>query len=304
MAQLVFKGPFHFDHLNDLLNDKKSKINNHGIYIWGFVMKQDDNAQNGLQIEDFTENNIPQFKITGVKLNNNSYFIPYYVGKVESESIAKRLSEHRKVRSDKNSRKYTRLSIDYYTYFFKDPNFKPNTGNRYGKRCTEIFNIIWPKNGQKSNKITYHNCNEILNKLYNLNTPKKYKSNNKTENYDYPITDYIGINDTLFELVDSKKNFWFCYAELNEELEKELQEYRSTLKKRSRSEFLKNPEAQTFYSLRGKTISETTAFKSVKLKYTIKAEPTCEHIFNLDSTTKEGILQDPNDPKSFPGYKK
>ena len=296
MADLCFKGPFHWEHLNELIQDKNSNINNHGIYIWGFVMRQDNNAQNRLIIKDFTDENLPPYKSVGIKLTNNSIFIPYYVGKVESKSIAKRLSEHRKVRSDKNSRKYTRLSIEYYSSFFNDPNFIPNTGNSNGKRCREIENLIWPNGGQNSNKITYQNCNEILNRLHNLSIPKKYKSNNKTEDYDYPITDYNIFPDTLRELVYCKNNFWFCYAELDNVGEKELQDYRLTLKKGSRSEFLKTHETQTFYSLKGKTISETLPFNPSGFGHTIKDKTNCDDIFKHKIT---GVIHCEDD---FKGY--
>jgi hypothetical protein len=104
-----------------------------------------------------------------------------------------------------------------------------------------------------------------------------------TENYDYPITDYNVIPDTLRELIYCKNNFWFCYAGLDENDENELQNYRSTLEKGSRSEFLKNHEAQTFYSLKGKTISETKDFKDVQAIHDIIPEATCEDIFKMDN---------------------
>ena len=300
---LEFKGPFHFSHLEYLNLKGKS-----GIYIWGFMF----NISNGkiMDIVDFADlKSIPNFndcildgKPFGYK-NEKWIFIPYYVGKAESISIADRLKQHQKVRNYTSAKKYTRMSMDYYKLFFKYPDFKPNTGNRNGKRCNEIDNLIWPNNGQNSNKITYQNCYKILNKLYTLNILKKYKSNKKTQNYDYPITDYNVIPDTLNEVVDCKKNFWFCYAELDEKGENELKEYKSTLKKGCRSEFLKNPEAQTFYSLKGKTISETLPYRKNGFGHTItcnssgtKMSPCIEIFENIS-----GVIP-PNPTGNFLGY--
>jgi hypothetical protein len=293
MAQLIFKGPFHFSQLKSLQLKGKA-----GIYIWGFAYE----TKNGELSQSVNLQNQNYENETSCILKDEWKFIPYYVGKHESD-LEKRLTEHHSVRTDASATKYVRFKKDYYKEFFNDPNYKIFTGDG-DRQYRDLTKLVL--NNPKS--LSYFNNVHLL---YTIDKQIKpiYKSIT-----DIPIINcHKGVNlmpDTLDEIVstksdlniNTKNNFWFCYAELDEELEKELKNYRSTLEKGSRSEFLKNPEAQTFYSLRGKTISETIDFKSVKSKYTIKAEPTCEHIFNLDSTTKEVIPQDPNDPKSFPGY--
>ena len=67
-------------------------------------------------------------------------------------------------------------------------------------------------------------------------------------------------------------------------------------------------EAQTYYSLKGKTVSETLPYRNNGFGHTIACNSSvtnispCIDIFNLDFTTKEIIPLHPNDPKSFKGY--
>lgn len=314
---LNFKGPFHWDHLVNSKNPNSLNLlnlnNKSGIYIWGFVYDLDTNG-NLNQIIDFSTKTGGSkhhllkslFKIDGCDISkaysNGSKFIPYYVGLING-SISSRLNNHHSVRTNDNAKKYLRLKLNFYKEFFKiNSGFEIFIKNKELQQYKNHTALVL----KNKNSIDYFN-NFCL--LYTINKNIKPKTFFTNQNItDVPITDcfIIGnqIPDTLDYIVsdnsqhskntfkkNSLNNFWFCYAELpdgysaNEEM-----------------------EAQTFYSLNGKTISKTLPYRNKGFGHTITCNSSdtsmspCIDIFNHDSTTKEVIPQDPDDPKSFPGY--
>ena len=286
MATLSFKGPFHWNHLQNL--DLKGKA---GIYIWGFAYNLDKNGELDNPI-DFSEDNM---LIPKMCLNDNNEaigcdfkvsnwkFIPYYVGKHES-NLENRISEHHLVTVG-NGLKYTRLKKCHYKDFFLSFPILNKGKNSKKINQAKLYPYI--------NIVEYFNDDYILKAIYQGVSPIEIRTlrKNKPDELNYPLNlqKYIG-NDTLDEMVDKQKNFWFCYAEIPSE----------------KIHDIKSAEPFTFYCLKGKTISQTNKYsfginKSIYPHILIPAK-TCEDIFNLDPTTKEGIPQDPNDPNSFPGY--
>jgi hypothetical protein len=286
MAQLIFKGPFHFSQLKSLqLKDKA------GIYVWGFAYDLDTNGQ----LNEFIDFSVGKIPVPEVSLNEknepigcdfkglNWKFIPYYVGKHES-SLENRLIEHHLVTIG-NGLKYTRLRMNHYKDFFKNIPILNKGKNSKKINQVKLYPYI--------NLVEYFNDDCILKAIYQGVSPIEIKTvrKNKPDEINYPINlqKYIG-NDTLDEIVNGNNNFWFCYAEITSKNNHDI----------------KSAEPFTFYCLKGKTISQTKkySFGNNKSNYphVLICEETCECIFNLNPISKEGIPQDPNDKNSFPGY--
>jgi hypothetical protein len=109
---LKIQGPVHFDNVeqNGILkkNPKNwSNPNTSGIYVWGFMYKY----ENGEFIEpiDFKCKEVLQILDSYYKkereLPENWKFLPYYVGKSES-NIFNRIKQHQDVRNVKKLRLY------------------------------------------------------------------------------------------------------------------------------------------------------------------------------------------------------
>jgi hypothetical protein len=274
MAELKFYGPFHFDEFDNkgLFKDEKKRQtfenpNKPGIYIWGFMYKLKGSKID--EIDSFTKNE-------PILDNNNMKFIPYYVGKHES-NLFKRLMQHQKVRQG-DAIKYTRLSFDYLKRFFidkypenpEDPNFPIHCGKKF---TNDIIHLI----EKDSKKVIYFNNKGALEKIYK----KEGIQLITCDNYNYPNicqkkNDGNQLDDTLYKIIDTKEmnNFWFCYAIQN-----------------SKEIIMKDCETYTFYSLKGKTIGKTDSFDKVNLKLSINEENVHSQIF-----------KDVRPSKNFPGY--
>jgi hypothetical protein len=247
---LDFKGPFHFEKINNDMN-LKNELSGKGIYIWGFVFPIDINGINNL-------GEPVDFKINKKEFDNTKWkFIPYYVGLADKTSLMGRLFTHHEINKGVGL-KYMRMDDKYYRKFFSDTDFKEYTGNK-NKQIQDLKNLI--NNNKNIRKtISYFNNAEIMELVDPLLEIKKKDSNRKSiiellkvnmdfkgliEIKDIPISEYFkpnvpqAIDDTLLKLVDvsEKNNFWFCYCALNNPD--------------------KTHEAFTFYSLLGKTISKT-----------------------------------------------
>lgn len=293
-SELFFKGPFHFDQRCELLEYSKSnrhlsefKIDNPGIYIWGFVIKWNEISEK-FEIVDYTSEGIQpisigrsKFKhINGIQLKDGYHFIPYYVGKHE-KSIIERIKKHREVGKE-HARKYKRLSREFYCEFFNFNDFPINIGNSktHSNELLAFNKKLQLERSSTEKFITYHNFHSFLNATYNLDVIKK-------EINDYPITDYVYILDTFKEIVFNKNNFWFCYATVDD--------------KKDAEEIL---EAQVFYSLKGITVSETKVYGDAKkkFKHDIYFSEVCSKIFTHDP--KVGNLAVHHDREGFKGYLK
>jgi hypothetical protein len=90
------------------------------------------------------------------------------------------------------------------------------------------------------------------------------KGKNGLQKYDHPITLQISngvlLLDTLHDVVEEKKNFWFCYLPVGHLSQVNL----------------KSLESEVYYSLKGKT----TSFKN---NYS-KADPTINLIDNTNNS--------------------
>lgn len=276
MATLEFHGPFHIQHIGNLnLKGKK------GIYIWGVMLETDKNGKMG-NIIDFSKIKVPRFsnvKQKGLKSIKNgrsiqlAKFLPYYVGKHESD-LEGRILEHHSIRVGDGLKK-TRLKFDFYNDSNFAINFPIHIKNKTSQFIKNLKVFI-----HKYNIVDYFNNDDILNKIYNnaitLNGSTSKWPINKQSINNKPL------NDSLKDIIYCNDNFWYCYAELPDEVNEDEVEYM---------------EAQTFYSLKGKTISETLSYRVDGFGYTIIAEPTCEAIFKQDDN--KNIYAAPND---FPGY--
>lgn len=265
MATLDFKGPFHWEHLQQL---KPYLTGKSGIYIWGFMFGYNKQTKEILEPVNYNSIEVPMFEQGGIDYQTLDWFyIPYYVGldnnmNTNPVPFQRIVSEH-SVRCG-DAAKFTRLYDSFYKSFFNDSSFPTNTGqkkpwilnnksfNAKISSCVEFFNnfdIISNKLYPGQSIFT----NPLLAKITDCPITNVYK-NNKV------------LNDSLYEIVDPllMNNFWFCYAELpdgviaNEDM-----------------------EAQTFYSLKGKTISKTKNFKDVHVIHDIIPEKTCEDIFKM-----------------------
>ena len=287
METITFKGPFHFDEINQKKNTiirdgNKLELSIPGIYIWGFMYSKLEG-----EIVDPLDYNDGNNKIYD---ESKMQFIPYYVGKHE-KSIAERLIEHNGVRSNNNAKKYTRLNFDYIKEFFKDLNFPINIG---GKNIYEFIKL-----GQ-NDKVLYYNHFGFLSVKYQNKFKELLNDNNfKLKSIlDVPITDFkfLDKKDTLNLLVDKNElnNFWFCFAEY-------------PIEKGPITQVLESLETLTFYSLLGKTISKTGLFEDLTDIISLNDETTT-NIFKEKKITIEKIKDDYYDDNNngnkvkFPGY--
>jgi hypothetical protein len=263
---IEFKGPFNINHLD---KDLEQKLNNPGIYIWGFKFYKNSDGSIGEPVDFNVEDE-----------NKAQIFIPYYVGKIEGKLI-NRLNTHKKV-TEGHPAKYTRISPEYIKMFFEDEDFQINDGKKI-----DIEKI-------KENKgIEYYNNPDFLKfrikkentiDLNNIVSVGPNKNNN-------PITKFNSIKDNLDELVNKKNNFWFCYGIVKNE---------DSLF----SCYLENFETLTFYSLKGKTISKTGNFNNL-LEELLLIDKTDISIFKEKIMSKKTITEKYLNKKNkvnFPGY--
>jgi hypothetical protein len=280
MADLCFKGPFHFDHLHNP-KTKQGQYGNiksldlsqkSGIYIWGFMYDLENNQL--INPIDFSEikTEIPEFIFEKnsdnenvpigvncvVKEKRNWKFIPYYVGL--DAHLPSRVISHHKITTG-NSKKYTRLKINRYKDFFKIGNFPIFIKGQGTKQRRDILNHIINKN----NPIDYFNNYFILKEIHSELTLSICPGLKELWN-DLPIDicKWNNKTDSLEQIIINQNNFWFCYAELP-----------------SNDPATPYMEAQTYYSVKGITISETLDYTSNAGNFVHKINPskTCEDIF-------------------------
>lgn len=336
MANLHFKGPFHFEHIYDYKNPKGNcgEINSleppgkPGIYIWGFMFWYDKdnntltcfvNFNNKTPIPDFIcINNANENLPIGVDYSINGWkFIPYYVG-LDAKLLGWIINRHYKIQSG-NRWQYTRLTMDAYKSFFLNGNFPVLIKNTRKTTKSRLVNSYVDKYSSHywNSSIEYFNTSDVLQHIYGLSgILNTYGIPNKGINLvpsgkriDYPYNiqldnsinmlmgNYISPGsssnniDSLNHIINDLNNFWFCYAESIDP---------STLNPINADEDM---EAQTFYSLKGVTISETKPFINLSNTHTISASPTCDNIF------KKAPNSGPNfkiytgiSAQDFPGY--
>jgi hypothetical protein len=296
MAQLIFKGPFHFSQLKSLQLKGKA-----GIYIWGFAYDLDKNGQLN-ELIDFSKGNIfvppvclnESKESIGCDLKSlNWEFIPYYVGL--DDKLFNRINNHHAITTG-DRRKYTRMNFKRYKDFYYSGSFPIFIKGQGAKQRRDLLNLIIDKN----NPIDYFNNYFIMREIHSdLNLSKCLGLKELWNDLPIDICNWEKKQDTLSIIVNNKNNFWFSYAELDPVTESI---YLKEKQKHSRTTFLEFPEAQTFYSLKGITISETLEFQKINqnqfgINYTIHtANNSCKNIFKLDSNGN--IIADEN----FPGY--
>jgi hypothetical protein len=231
-----YYGPIHFKSvdkkgvINPIITQKLNLPNNlslkiSGIYIWGFVYSINEEGELLDVIECKSD----------LEFNPNSMkFIPYYVGKA-SKSIFSRLNKHYKIK-DNDANKYFRLSKKYMKTFFTDMNFPIKYKNVKNNQQA----IEYAKN--KPGLIEYFNDGEFLNITYpNQNIPQRTSNGQQ-----WPITNFNFIPDTLDDFVNANNNFWFCFMPIENNI--------------SLGEF----ESETFYGLKGITLSDTKKYYNIK----------------------------------------
>jgi hypothetical protein len=205
--------------MNDPILDLRNK---HRIYIWGFVFKKCKNSNIGEPV-DFKENDIPMFH------KESMVFIPYYVGKAETKSIHSRLSEHHNKNSLSEST-FIRFDKNFLKKFFRDTTLI-NLNQKV--RDSELL-----KTGR--GKIVYINDSKIMSRIYQDVDWTGGKPGSLSKCNKHPK---LTIKDTLKDLVHDQNNFWFCYAV-------------PKIGEVGDSECLLFLESQTFWSLKGVTISK------------------------------------------------
>ncbi|MEI7660682.1 MAG: hypothetical protein WCK34_00720 [Bacteroidota bacterium] len=273
MAPLTFNGPFHFNEINKSTGkiEKKGEswnLNKPGIYIWGFLYEYDKKNKSIGKPIDFIETKAEY-------LEDKMQFIPYYVGETGKghATLLSRLHKHHRIING-DATKYTRLSKNYMQTFFTDNTFPIKYKRK--KNNLDAIKHCTPNNSN----IEYFNDKACLEKIYpNIQLISKGKPT------DYPINlqNNGNIPDTLDDLINTKRNFWFCYSTDSENLPFSLE----TL------------ETYTFWSLKGITISETMRCPIPNPDITIKYI-TNTRIFKEDM--KENGRITPHN--SFMGYLK
>lgn len=271
MEKITFKGPFHSSKLKD---EELNELNDKGIYIWGFMYEKDKDSNFGKPLHCYQNFNYNEMK-----------FLPYYVGKTE-KSLRKRLNEHFDIQNKKfDGQKYIRFSENYMKKFFlSTEKFPIKTHNGSLLKPLLLINLM------ATNIIYYNNLN-FMKKIYG----NKIKSNYTPEKINsLPISDFYSFlenTDTLRKNIVDNDNFWFCYANLDENID-------------SFQCKLKDYEVLTFYSLKGKTISKTEKLDSkISEKLMIINETDSKDIFKDDINTKSTIANHTkNGTVDFPGY--
>jgi hypothetical protein len=239
MSNLNFFGPFHFNdfNANGIYNPASRNnytpadangnatpipdLNQPGIYIWGNLFDVNEKRE----LMNPTDCNPANFKYKPEK----HQLIPYYVGKIES-SLFNRLNTHRNVTIGHAS-KYIRFSYDYWKEFFKDP--------LYSRKSQDLIHLVQ----NRTNSVIYHNDAAVLRLIYPTMNIVQVGNN-------HPITHQLLNNqpllDTLDEVVNGLKNFWFCFCPINKNDLSRLKEF----------------EDYAFYSLKGKTTSNIGNYKN------------------------------------------
>jgi hypothetical protein len=274
---LKIQGPVHFDNVDKkghLIKNPKgwSNPNTKGIYVWGFMYKYEN--EEFIEPIDFSDKEVlDSYYSNKCELPSNWKFLPYYVGKKES-NIFSRIKQHQDVRNVKSlgsdADKYIRFSHKYMPEFLKDPMFPIKIGNP--SRAMALINLIHTH----PNSITYHNEKKVLQAIFpNLSIISLGTS--------HPITlqkiNGVCIPDTLEDLVVMKNNFWFCYLPIKEDIN-----------------LIKKYESYIFWSLKGKTISVTESFSKIDKTILIQ-DITGTDIFIVDHNTNNLVATN-----SFSGY--
>jgi hypothetical protein len=224
------------------------------------------------------------------------------VGKHES-SILGRLKQHQDVING-NALKYTRLSNKYMRHYSFDPNFPLHSANN---NVSKFINLVKHYNGNR--EVEYFNDSDVLNLIYGkVNIKIKGKKGH------YPINEQLllhtnnQIQDTLNDLVCSKNNFFFMYADIYT-----LYNYvgsNNCYIREYASSILRKFEALTVINLKGKTLGKFEGADTI-----IKSMSKCPPLI-FDSLQNSGfdIFKNPNNlfeptnaPKQlknidFPGY--
>jgi hypothetical protein len=235
---LEFKGPFNINDKDSYQNDLK-KLNEPGIYIWGFMVDSNYNPINCKNTVSFSPEKMK--------------FLPYYVGMATGKgknnnkmTIYKRLNKHKKV-SEVPASKYLRIAKEYLNSFFKDIPIHYDGDKKYCGRLM-IYNI---KNNNRA--ISYFNNPMFMFHSYqNKLKSKLIDLFDKNEPNNIPVTleifkDCLEI-DPLNDIVNNKLNFWFCYAD--------VESSKKSIDNKDITPFYESLESLTYFSLKGKTISK------------------------------------------------
>lgn len=260
MTTLEFHGPFHFDDIDaetgDIKTDKKApNTKKPGIYIWGFMYEYDKQEKRLKEPIDFKDKE---------KLfePHKMQFLPYYVGL--RKNVFARLKEHHNVYKG-HVTKYTRLSLKYMESFYNDLAFPINIKRKRNNKA--MLHLCLNQNS----KIEYFNDDQCLQAIYPGISPV-----GKTGNFPLVNQNYKGnkLPDTLDYLINTKDNFWFCYSIVPDDLKCLLEYF----------------ETYTFWSLKGKTISQTECC------------PLINPNINISDKTQTNIFKEIRPCKDFPGY--
>jgi hypothetical protein len=258
--KLEFKGPFHIDGIysvNELTPQNKT-----GIYIWGFMYDKKD----GCQGEPIDFSKIPYDSSS--EYSSSHMFIPYYVGLDSSINTFTRLKEHHNLFSD--TAKYLRFEHSYMSQFYKGGNNFPIAFKGQRSRPTEIK--AWLQANVNKDKIQYFNEPSVMEAIYGSKTVKS-KYGNVNREFDFMQGNpcysvrikkngknkYLGIGDTLAELIAERNNMFFAYADF--QITSEIFScftdiYKNYgVKKMNNTFILEILETITFWSLKGLTIS-------------------------------------------------
>lgn len=156
--KLIVEGPFHREnlHFEDRFNEK-------GFYVWGFVYSLDETGN--------LDNCIDFSKLERVYDHAKMRFIPFYVGKSQSQPIKDRLLEHYS-NIENGSSKYVCFSDGYFKKFFLNASGYPiHKNNQFVLRN---YNILLDLIKDKTNpNITFHNHAKILEHIYGPNIRNK-----------------------------------------------------------------------------------------------------------------------------------
>jgi hypothetical protein len=209
----------------------KEKFEGSLIYIWGFMHHTIENNSIGDCIDFRKEKPDIEMKFVPhyVGLDNHPFEIYDKHSKLNRDSTFKRISDH----SDPikgNSLKYKRLSLNYMNSFFNDPDFPIEIKHsKASKKNMQMFVTNHPK------CMEYYNNDSVLKLLYGNEVP-----NGKPSHWPIDKQSYIK-TDSLNELIKNKNNFWFTYAVVPDIYIANLELI----------------ETYVFWSLKGKTISQT-----------------------------------------------
>jgi hypothetical protein len=278
---LDFQGPFHYDHFDKYGNVKVDgnefpRLNQPGIYIWGFMYYCD---RTNKELKDL---------VIGCERYNEKtmQFIPYYVG-LATGYISDRLRTHHNIRNKSrkehqgkdikgDAHKYTRLDANYFKNFFNDPNlplfYRKDWGNKLNIQKILEFAHNYP------HLLRYFNNDSVLRSLY-----PDIELNGKLNHW--PITEQriSGelLEDPLEKVVSQTNNFWFCYAIVKRDF--------NIQGNRNGKDCFEKLETYTFWSLKGRTMSEIDEF------------PINLEIIKIIGCSNANIFKEsPKD--SFPGY--